>query len=478
MKNVRVVELFSGIGAQIRGIQNSGLFDVESVAIADIDKDAVLSYAAMHHGLTPELIETYNYPSREEMIVYLQDLNLGYDFEKRKAYNWERVKDAYLRKYYLACKITNNYGDISKINNLPECDLLTFSAPCTDISMIGLHKGMVAGKTRSGLVWEVLRLLNKLKDERKLPKYLLMENVKHLVSNEFIDDFNVLNEMLKDIGYTAYWKVLNARDCGIPQDRQRVFGVYIRDDIDTGKFTFPDPFNLGIEPINLLLTASENEEKRLVNVVNKWVKNGEFNTAFTAPKSYEIHDIPKFLNNIRKGCYGGIVEVADDINQVSCEIRLNKYFQLRSYYSDYIVTLRAIKKCGDKYVITAYNEGKDIHVRGLLPEEAFSLMGFTDEDAVKCRTVGVSSSLLYKQAGNSIVTMCIQLIMEHLYKAFFDENYIPLDSLLSGYKIIKNEAEIPYGLVEDVIEIVKGVYLIKEDTREATEDELLSLLNS
>ena len=60
----------------------------------------------------------------------------------------------------------------------------------------------------------------------------------------------------------------------------------------------------------------------------------------------------------------------------------------------------------------------------------------------------------------------------------YDENYIPLDSLLSGYKIIKNEAEIPYGLVEDVIEIVKGVYLIKEDTREATEDELLSLLNS
>ncbi len=156
-----MIELFSGIGAQVRGFKNSGLFDVEVVGTSEIDKDAIVSYAAIHCGLTPELIETYNYPSPDEMIEYLENRNIGYSFEKNKAYDWKKKRNSKdLRKYYLACILSKNMGDITKIKELPYADFVSYSSPCTDLSIAGELKGLEHGKTRSGLLYEVERLLN------------------------------------------------------------------------------------------------------------------------------------------------------------------------------------------------------------------------------------------------------------------------------------------------------------------------------
>lgn len=118
---------------------------------------------------------------------------------------------------------------------------------CQDFSLAGRQAGLVGedGKqTRSGLLLEVGRLLMKMSDEKILPKYLLMENVKNLVGKKFKPAFDIWLKALEAIGYNNYWKVLNAKDYGVPQNRERVFVVSIRKDVDTHGYTFPEPFKL------------------------------------------------------------------------------------------------------------------------------------------------------------------------------------------------------------------------------------------
>lgn len=118
---------------------------------------------------------------------------------------------------------------------------------CQDFSLAGKQAGLVGedGKqTRSGLLLEVGRLLMKMSDEKILPKYLLMENVKNLVGKKFKPAFDIWLQALEAIGYNNYWKVLNAKDYGVPQNRERVFVVSIRKDVDTNGYTFPEPFKL------------------------------------------------------------------------------------------------------------------------------------------------------------------------------------------------------------------------------------------
>ena len=118
---------------------------------------------------------------------------------------------------------------------------------CTDISVAGKLKGLDADSgTRSSLIWQTIRLLKKAQETNTLPKYMMLENVKNLVGKKFIKDFETFNGLIEEFGYNTKWKVINARDCGVPQNRERVFALYIRKDIDTGKFTFPIPFDNGL----------------------------------------------------------------------------------------------------------------------------------------------------------------------------------------------------------------------------------------
>ena len=243
--------LFSGIGCQERGFRDSGLFDIEVLNTSDINKESVLSYAAIHCGMTNERVDTYKeYPSREEMAQYLTDINLGYEPEKNKYFDWFKLvkkKNKDLEKYWLACKLTHNLGDITKIDELPYADFWTCSFPCTDISVAGKMKGLDPDSgTRSSLLWENIKLLKKAKDNNTLPKYIMVENVKNLVSKKFIEHFNNLISVFDDLGFNTYWSVINGKDCGVPQNRERVFIIAIRKDIDTTKYAFPLPFDTGI----------------------------------------------------------------------------------------------------------------------------------------------------------------------------------------------------------------------------------------
>lgn len=184
---LRLIELFAGIGSQTQALTNIGIAH-RVVAISEIDKYAIQSYEAMHG-------------------------------------------------------IANNLGDIRKIEELPDADLWTYSFPCQDISVAGKGAGIKEG-TRSGLLFEVERLLRVASEKGTLPKYLLLENVKNLVSKKFKTDFDKWLDFLAELGYTNYWKVLNAKDYGIPQNRERVFCVSIRGEHEP--FVFPKPKELTI----------------------------------------------------------------------------------------------------------------------------------------------------------------------------------------------------------------------------------------
>jgi DNA (cytosine-5)-methyltransferase 1 len=133
-----------------------------------------------------------------------------------------------------------NYGDISKIDwsEVPDFDLFTYSSPCQDFSNAGLQRGGAEGSgTRSSLLWECRRAI-----VAKRPKYLLLENVAALVSAKFLPTFNAWQSELASYGYSNFAKVLNAKDYGVPQNRERIFLVSILD--ENVHYHFPKPFEL------------------------------------------------------------------------------------------------------------------------------------------------------------------------------------------------------------------------------------------
>lgn len=183
---MKIIELFAGYGSQALALKNLG-FEVES-KISEIDKYAIQAYEQLHGK-------------------------------------------------------TFNYGDISKIKALGDADLWTYSFPCQDLSVAGKQAGIKEG-TRSGLLYEVERLLELAVKNKNQPKYILLENVKALVSKKFKPDFDRWLAKLDSLGYNNYWQVLNAKDYGIPQNRERVFVVSIRKDVDTKGYKFPSPVSL------------------------------------------------------------------------------------------------------------------------------------------------------------------------------------------------------------------------------------------
>lgn len=264
---LRIIELCAGCGMQRRGVENTGLFDVEVVATSEIDRHAIISYAAIHEGLTNEKVISSDLPTLDEMRQYLTRLNIGYVPEKNQMYDWYRNGKKFedqIRKTYLACQLNHNLGDMSKINVLPEADVWFTSTPCQSISVAGRLDGLNPDdNTRSSLIWHNIRLLKAAQDSNTLPKYIMLENVKNLVGNKFIKDFEKFNELIESFGYNTYWEVINGKDCGVPQNRERVFAIYIRKDIDNGRFTFPKPFDNGLRLKDVL--EDEVDEKYYID---------------------------------------------------------------------------------------------------------------------------------------------------------------------------------------------------------------------
>ena len=378
MEKLKVLSLFSGIGAFEKALEREKI-PHEVVAYCEIDKYASKSYSTIHN--IPESL---------------------------------------------------NLGDISKVatSDIPEYDLVTYGFPCQDISVAGLQKGIKAGETRSGLLYEALRII-----EAKKPKYAIAENVKNLVGKRFKGDFEQLLELLDNMGYNSYWQVLNAKDYGIPQNRERVFIISIRKDIDNGCFVFPNTIPLETRMRDYL--EDEVDEKYYLKDTKDFFirhsleqeakgngfrfsphikKNAEIAATITTKAGSRMDD-----NYVLDIDYPGASFNFEKKNMD----KVVKLIRIGNIYGDHhgtgyagnvwdtnglCPTLMTMQGGGRQPMII-----NNLRIRKLTPKECFRLMGFDDNDVDKCSNVGMSNTQLYKQAGNSIVVNVLQAIFRELF---------------------------------------------------------------
>lgn len=199
-----------------------------------------------------------------------------------------------------------NLGDITQVDEkkLNDFDLMTWGFPCTDLSAAGRQKGFIdenGNKTRSGMYYEGIRILRE-----KKPKLSIIENVKALTSKKFAKEFQMILDDLDEAGYNTYYKILNAKDYGIPQNRERVFIISIRKDIDNGKFKFPDPKPLKIRLKDLLDDEVDEKyylSKKMINYI------ASPNAKWTGNNGGAATDVAKKLNYVMTELYKQVKDV-------------------------------------------------------------------------------------------------------------------------------------------------------------------------
>ena len=362
-------------------------------------------------------------------------------FEKaldRLNINYELVNfcefDKYAVKSY--CAIHNvdesmNLGDITKVDEtkLPkDIDLITYGFPCQDISLAGKQKGLFnkdGTQTRSGLFFDALRII-----EATQPRIAIAENVKNLTGKRFKEQFKIVLSSLDQAGYENYWKVLNAKDYGIPQNRERVFIVSIRKDINTrGVYEFPKGFPLELR-LKDMLDDEVDEKYYLSNkMINYLVSSTDWQGSRTAVINKDIASTINTHEGSRR---------CDSSNYISDELPPNTDLKLIQVGQIYGTEREPNPQAGRLYSVNGISPTLDscnggnrmpkvaytirkavLRVRKLTPKECFRLMGFDDKDFYKAEQVN-SNTQLYKQAGNSIVVN----VLESIFASLQDAKYI------------------------------------------------------
>lgn len=374
-KKLRVFEAFAGIGAQASALERMNI-NYEIVGISDWFIDAIECYAAIHcENVDIEMPENI-----EEVEDYLSKFT--FSATSVKPTKLQSLSEDQKRDLYRANKKAKNYGSITEIRgaDMPDTDLLVYSFPCQDLSTGGLGKGMKKGSgTRSGLLWEIERILKELSELNRLPEYLLLENVKTIKAQTNKDDLKQWLDFLSSIGYSnSNCMILNALDFGIPQDRERAFIIS----------------HLG-EPLDVEETIKSKMLERKYNIHDFIMDDYKNPTYKLEANIAQLNKTPS--RDVMWEINGK--EISDDtvIRTITCNM-------------DRTHTAALFKYSGPK--------GKTY--RRLTLREAFLLMGFTAEEYEKAASLNFSYRKLNKLIGNSIVVNVLQAIFE----AMFEEKYM------------------------------------------------------
>ncbi len=419
-KPIKLFEAFSGIGTQSMALKYLGV-KVEHIGISEIDKYAIQSYEAIHG----------------------------------------KVK---------------NYGGIGSFDRFPNnIDILTWSFPCQDISLAGKQKGMEDG-TRSNYGYVFLDTVEATPYHER-PKVLLMENVKALLSEKFRDDWRNIQLRLENMGYKNYADVLNAKDYGVAQNRERVFIVsilgeynynfpksipltkrlkgYLEDEVDE-KYYLSDRF---IEQMTKDVKNYNRKDKFIGGVSDGDIVARTITTKLDRPESNYIA-IPEatkqgyaeaqdgdgvYINRphqkrgvVQKGIIQTIKTNGADVGVVVKDIKNQK-----EKLADNLIESGTVK--GGEVINHSYSSSRlnrdrnpiesndgimptlttrtdtlgvvvdnPLRIRKLTPLEAWRLMGIKDEDFHKAKSSGMSDSQLYKQVGNAIVVDVLMAIFNQM----------------------------------------------------------------
>lgn len=325
MEKLKVLSLFSGIGSPEMALRDLGI-EYELVGFSEIDKKAINSYCSIH-GLNKNM----------------------------------------------------NLGDITKINieNLPidiDLDLITHGSPCQDFSVSGHKRGADEGSgTRSSLMWNTVEIVRHCK-----PKYILWENVKGVFQKSQIHNYEKYLNQMESLGYRNYSKLLNAKDFGLAQDRDRIFVVSIRNDVDV-RFEFSN--------------------KKYKDIKLKDVLFDDVDDRFFCKKILSPRKTKKYIqyDNSGKG--------------------YNSQAARLYYLNGYMCTLPR-SNGGDKTQVLLDEE--NMIGRRITPHEAWKLMGFSDNDFNKAEKSGQTMGSLYNQAGNSIALPILIEIFKNLLSSYLN----------------------------------------------------------
>lgn len=321
---MRVLSLFSGIGAYERALKNIGI-DVELINYCEVLTDKSRAYSILHNE--PE---------------------------------------------------SKNLWDITKVDEtkIEDFDLLCYSPPCTSFSISGKMRGL--DDFRGTLFYDALRII-----KEKVPKYCVMENVANLTGKRFKKDFDAMCDALELLGYNNYWKCINAKNF-IPQNRDRVYLVSIRKDVDKNDFEFP----MGTDTRNWWDIIDLNDMRPLTNRQKRMV------------------DYAQGKNNVDKITLEGNVQFENTIitlRQSGLRFQSNReYPTITAFYG----------KGGGNFTIIAHN-GEILG--GITPRNCFKLMGFEFEDSDLLTKNGFSKSSQYIMAGDSVCVPVLEGIFRELF---------------------------------------------------------------
>lgn len=412
MEQLKVLELFAGIGACSKALTNLGI-PHKIVDAVEIDKYAIKSFNAIH----------------------------GTNFEPQDITKWDK--------------------DI-------EVDFIMHGSPCQDFSVAGKGAGGDKGSgTRSSLMYETIRIVDKLR-----PKYVLWENVKNLLSEKHRPNYFAYIKAMTNMGYKSFGRVLNAKDFGVPQNRERIYTLSIRAD-DDPQFEFPEGKPLGKRLRDVLEDTVDEKyyltdkqvEKFMNSTFNQYrtrLQEGDVSQTILArdwkdPKCVRIgglYDSPGHKHQAGSVWHtGGLVGTLSTMQGGNQEpIIVEDFYKSREprEYKEVAPTLRSersglkVIETGSQAVTTrgkdiastirssiykqgARNIGENIkngrgyegviegsRIRKLTPKECWRLMGFDDADFEKAQKVN-SNTQLYKQAGNSIVVNVLMAIFDRLF---------------------------------------------------------------
>lgn len=402
------------------------LLNDEYIYLESIDGKKIIRKVQDLSQRTSQLHEKINYLKVQKKLD-----SFGNDWDKRKTYvdslysgleKRNKVKQSYMANYDVDDK--NFHWNVAFLNGQQyrdQVDLFVGGSPCQSFSLVGKQRGLE--DTRGTLFYEYARLIDEIK-----PKVFIYENVRAVVSHDNGRTWKKMQEVFSELGYNFSWKVLNAKDYGIPQNRERLFVVGFRNDLKlASSFSFPEPIELIKKMKDFLMdnapggyflpkkgvefvTKQKNLEKRFTQIDGDvqlcQKKNQQFNWhgdfVFQSEAEAQKNNIP-------------------DLEKYFLSEKVEKYVLstgTKNFYSKpktdleiarpLLTTMHKMHRAGvDNYVTT------DGRLRKLTPRECLRLMGFSDNFKIV-----VSDTAMYQQAGNSIVVDVLIHIMEEIIKCY------------------------------------------------------------
>lgn len=416
---LKVVETFSGIGAQAAALRNIGEKS-EIVGTAEWDVNAILAYDLIHNG-TPQKSK-YDEMSKNDLLEILSKYTLSMD--GKKPATEKQVKSQtreFLARLCAAIDRTHNMLSVTDIkgDDLPnDIDLLTYSFPCQDLSSAGFWHGNKGGidrnaNNRSSMLWQIERiLLERYNSNLSMPRFLLMENVTNIISSRHIDNFNEWKSSLNKMGYENYQMILNAKDFGIPQKRKRFYMISIYTNHNVELKRKLDQYFKEHDLQNLDYVKSLHLKKRRIEEI---LKTDYSNIKYKIEADYSQ---PKDTRSR--------LEIWNNNEKLYIDNKINV---------NIIPTLTTKQDRHPNSGVIEYEKkvGKS-SFRYLTPREGFLLMGFEESDfesiinnnfKTKRGSYFFTRDKLNKMAGNSIVVFVLEQIFKqvvYINNLLFNEN--------------------------------------------------------